>query len=47
MITGLIIGFVAGAVVMYLFARNSPNHFMKYGAYVDAAYQKAKSVNSK
>jgi len=42
MIIGLIIGFVIGVVVTYLFARNSPNHFLRFKAYVDAVNEKVK-----
>jgi hypothetical protein len=29
------VGFVAGAVAMYLIARNSPEHFLKIKGYAD------------
>jgi hypothetical protein len=41
------VSFVAGMAVMYLIARNSPEHFLKCKAFIDAVYQKAKSVNAK
>jgi uncharacterized membrane protein YdjX (TVP38/TMEM64 family) len=42
MILGLIIGFVAGAIAMYLLARNSPNHFLKFKKFADAVNKKMK-----
>jgi len=42
MLLGLIIGFVAGVVVTYLFARNSPNHFLKFKKFADAVNEKVK-----
>jgi hypothetical protein len=41
-IIGLIIGFVAGVIAMYLFCRNSPNHFLKFKKFVDAVNEKMK-----
>jgi len=40
MILGLIIGFVAGAIAMYLLARNSPQHFLRFKAYADAVNER-------
>jgi gas vesicle protein len=42
MLLGLIIGFVIGAVVMYLLARNSPNHFLKFKKFADAVNERVK-----
>jgi hypothetical protein len=43
MITGLIIGLVGGAVGMYLIARNSPEHFLKFKNFADAAAVKVQA----
>ena len=43
-IVSLMIGFVIGVAVMYLIARNSPEHFLKFKKYADAAYSKVKKV---
>lgn len=40
----LCIGAVAGAIGMYLIARNSPEHFLKTKKYLDAFYAQAENV---
>jgi hypothetical protein len=37
---GFIIGIVTGLAVMYLYARNSPKHFMDTQKYLDAIAEK-------
>jgi hypothetical protein len=41
------IGAIAGAIGMYLIARNSPEHFMKTRKYMDALYTKAQDTLKK
>ena len=41
------VGAVAGALAMYLIARNSPKHFMKTKKYIDSMYVKAKDTVKK
>ncbi len=43
--TGIVflLGVVVGGIGMYLIARNSPNHFLKFKKYADAVYQQVKS----
>jgi len=40
MLLGLIIGFVVGAIAMYLLARNSPQHFGRVKKEVDKTVDK-------
>jgi len=42
----LLIGIIIGAVVMYLIARNSPEHFGKIKKEVDKAVEKIKEKGS-
>jgi hypothetical protein len=46
LITGFVVGALVGLVAMYLIARNSPQHFLKAKAFVDAIQAKVDSTAS-